>query len=115
MRKVGIILGIFLSVFILGCKEEVEENPKLMVVNKNTNYSIVSVRLVGYTFSNIDIAKNGGTKTFELNNGIAGGYNDVNVTVIYGLSQSATWNASNTYNFADGKTTAVTLNGNKLQ
>ena len=80
-----------------------------------TEAHICKVGLVGYSFDYLDILYNE-SKTFELSNGISGGYDDVNVNVSFNLVRPNI--ATNSYsknvrcNFEKGKTTTITLMSN---
>ena len=117
-RKLISILYIllFLVIFLSSCAQQSKqpEYPKLKVVNNNPTYSVLQVKLVGYEFNDLNIEK-GTSKTFELNNGISGGYENVNVTVVYGLPQMAQWRVSKICNFSDGQTTTVTVGNGILE
>ncbi len=84
--------------------------PSLKVVNQFVGRSIKSVSLVGYNFNSLLITA-GNSQLFALDGGMPGGYEDINVTVLYG-SAFANWNASNTFDFNDGETTTITLHDN---
>lgn len=119
MKKIwciSILILLMLSLLFLGCTQQSNktEYPKLKVVNNNPTYSVLQVKLVGYEFNDLNIEK-GTSKTFELNNGISGGYENVNVTVIYGLPQMAQWRVSKNCNFFDGQTTTVTVGNGVLE
>ena len=98
-----IILGI--TVVIISCDPELMY-PSLKVVNQHSR-TIYSVRLVGYEFNNLLITTDS-SQNFILENGMPGGYKDINIIVIYG-SGSATWSISKKVNFENGKTTTITL------
>jgi len=84
--------------------------PKLMIFNNTNenNTDINSVDLVGYKFSPISINKNE-SKTFELNNGINGGYYNVRV-IVSGKVGASLFYRDVKVNFKDGETTTIELN-----
>ena len=67
-----------LSLLFISCSED-GLNSTLTIVNDRVDESITRVSLVGYDFDNINI-RYGKEKTFNLKDGINGGYDDVNVT-----------------------------------
>ena len=111
------IFAIFSLIFtVIACKDDngitnnennnngLEQNyPILKVVNKHSNASISYVRLVGYDFNNLNISPNE-SQSFSLTQGMPGGFNNINVSIgMYGGSIKV--------NFANGKTTTLTLIG----
>ena len=122
-RKLILSSLLFAILLTTGCSKECDcpepneeanseiKFPQLKIVNdlQEDWRSIKSVSLVGYTFGNLDIQYNGGSKTFDLKDGIAGGYNDVNVNVGY-LRYAHTPNTLGIkVNFRDGQTTTIRL------
>lgn len=113
----GLILTII--VFLIGnaChkdEESIEEYPSLRVVNQleDSWRSIVSVSLVGYEFDNLNIEFDGDEQTFVLNEGMPGGYDDINVTVRYVRYPNIPVEpASIKVDFVRGETTTITLTG----
>ena len=103
----------FCMIFIFtACKKETY--PSLEVVNRNGTYTITSARLVGYEFNNLRINV-GESQKFILENGMPGGYSDINITVSYGIPGMVSWSSSTKVNFDKGKTTIVTLIGSRLE
>jgi hypothetical protein len=85
-----------------------EKNTSLKVVNQSSG-TITSVSLVGYEFKTLSIAR-GESQTFSLDNGIAAGYDNINVSVICSYPYHFR-TISNTFNFNKGGTTTITLSG----
>ena len=88
-----------------------EQYPFLRLVNENTNDAIVtSVRLLGYEFENLNIDV-GESQMFTLENGMPGGYDDINVIVGWKRSawQSGSVNAA--FDFGNGDITTITFEG----
>ena len=103
----------FCMIFIFtACKKETY--PSLEVVNQNETYTITSARLVGYEFNNLQINV-GESQKFILENGMPGGYSDINITVSYGIPGVFSRSSSAKVNFDKGKTTIVTLRGIRLE
>ena len=80
----------------------------MTITNNKDGESITRVALVGYDFDNLNI-RYGQSKTFRFNEGIQGGYNNVNVNfetdcfgVGYGISYSVV--------FLEGGNTTIKLN-----
>lgn len=87
-----------------------EEYPSLKVVNQNNDSRIITaVKLVGYEFENLSIPI-GDSQIFTLDDGMPGGYEDLNITVSHKYSA---WSGSESIkvNFNDGETTTITLKG----
>lgn len=114
-------LFIFIIVFaISGCstdgiqepsEESKEEYPTLKVANEVTdNRYITSVTLVGYEFKSLNITS-GDSQSFDLDNGMPGGYENINVNVSYRTSTRPNNSKSTTVNFNDGEITTITLKG----
>jgi hypothetical protein len=110
------ILGIVLT--FTACSNDddiagVEEHPSLKVENDlNDSWrSITRVSLVGYTFSNLNIEPYGGFQTFTLDEGMSGGYEDINITVRYIRNSGISGYASIKVNFSKGETTTIVLTG----
>jgi hypothetical protein len=78
-------------------------------VNQYSGVSITSVKLVGYDFASL-LIPSGGSQTFTLDGGMPGGYTGINIIVGYGYG-AANWSISDKFNFSDGQTTTITLNG----
>jgi len=104
-----LILSMF---FLLSCSEDDNlccSQPTTMTISNNkVDESIIRVALVGYDFNNLNILY-GQSKTFVFDEGIQGGYTNVNVNfetncygVGYGISKSVT--------FLEGGNTTITLN-----
>jgi len=83
--------------------------PNLLISNKTNedNIYITSVQLVGYTFEPISIGKQE-SKSFQLNDGINGGNENVRVVVRYNQGSIIIWRDVKV-NFEDGKTTRIFL------
>ena len=115
MKKLFLLF--FVAILFVGCAREsenisnVSDNsyPKLKVVNKiNTTSYITKVSLVGYEFSPLEIRYNE-SQTFILKDGMVGGYDDIVISVLYGTVTTTTSSCRIRKDFADGKTTTVTL------
>lgn len=104
-------------VMIVGCKKESKDNqgqldgpPSLLIKNESTDHwPIKAVEMVGYTFNLLEIDK-GESQTFTLDNGMPGGYSDINLIVRYGPT-GAIWYASKKVDFSDGQVTTVSMKG----
>jgi len=94
-------------------EDEPEEYPFLKVVNQlNDSWrSITGVSLIGYEFNNLNIEPYGDSQTFVLDEGLSGGYEDINVTVRYIRYSGVGASASIKVNFNKGETTTITLTG----
>jgi len=109
-----IFIGIALTFF--ACSKDNEKNdsekyPSLKVINTVTdNRFISSVKIVGYEFNNLNITS-GNSQTFILQNGMPGGYENVNVIVSYKTSNIPSNSKNKTVNFTNGQTTMITLQG----
>ena len=102
----------FCMIFIFtACKKE--NHPSLEVVNQYGTYTITSACLVGYEFNNLQINA-GESQKFILENGMPGGYSDINVTVSYRTSAVSSRSSSTKVNFSKGGTTKVTLVRDRL-
>jgi len=118
-----LVIFAFLGIFIVftscnNCDNDedivgVEEHPSLKVENDLKDYwrSITSISLVGYTFNNLNIEPYGGSQTFTLDEGMSGGYEDINITVRYIRYSGVSGSASIKVNFSKGETTTIMLTG----
>ena len=100
-------LLILLSFFLISCSED-EFNTTMTVSNNKVGESITRVALVGYDFDNLNI-QYGHSKTFTFNEGIQGGYNNVNVnfeTDCFGVGYGISYNVV----FLEDANTTITLN-----
>ncbi len=113
----GTIFAIFgMLLAFTACNKEnddndLEEYPFLKVVNQtndSNSRSITSVELVGYEFANLNI-KEGSSQTFDLDSGMPGGYEDVNINVRLSGPQIVLKNIQ--VNFNKGETTTITMKG----
>ena len=91
----------------------IEEYPSLKVENQlNDSWRpITRVSLVGYEFNNLNIEPYGDSQTFVLDEGMSGGYEDINVTVRYIRYSGVGSSASIKVDFNKGDTTTITLTG----
>lgn len=121
MRKY--LFLILIALFFVGCKANTDLSetntestrdsgtksyPKLKVENKKTNNEcIFSIELPNYKIEPLEI-RNGESMTFELSEGLWC-YENVTVSLRYGLYRSNQNFAYVRKNFADGQTTTVTL------
>lgn len=89
----------------------VEEYPSLILVNQNTNEEVVtSVRLLGYEFDNLSI-EIGESQTFILDNGMPGGFDDINVITSWSRSVWQSGSVNEEFDFNDGDVTTITFKG----
>ena len=66
-----------------GCRDENNQISTLKVVNSVTDDAFITeVKLIGYDFSNLNITK-GTSQSFSLEQGMSGGYENINVQVFY--------------------------------
>jgi len=105
--RIDILVIIVSFLILLTSCELFEDYPKLKVVNQYADKYISAVSLIGYQFDNLHI-DSGHSQTFALDNGMPGGYNDINILVTY-RAPFASWNISNSFDFYDGETTTITL------
>jgi len=81
-----------------------------MVVNQNTDsYPITAVRLVNYEFNSLEIDV-GDSQTFTLDDGMPGGYSDINIIVSYRRAGNQ-YSMNIEKDFTDGETTTVRMKG----
>ena len=120
-KKLALIINITIVICIVSifscCDSSsdslIEQYPSLRVANQYEGRSIKSVTLVGYEFNNLNIVA-GDSQLFALDSGMPGGYQNINITVIYG-SGPARWSTSNSFNFTEGSTTNITLRGSSAE
>ena len=114
MKKILVlILACLLFASCKGNQDNSSSYPKLKVENacsgSSDGFAITAVELVNYSFTPLDI-KVGESRTFTLDKGMPGGYDDVLVVVHYGPS-----GAIRIYqirkDFKDGDTTVVKIVG----
>ena len=105
---------LILSLLFISCtdtEEEIiqEEAPvtSLTISNQNDIISIREVTLVGYEFKDIEIDF-GQARTFTLDDGINGGYDNVNINVRY-YCGARYWNGSVSKNFTEEENTTITV------
>ena len=90
---------------------DVEEYPSLKIMNQvSDSRYISSVRLVGYEFNNLNITS-GNSQTFALDKGMAGGYENINITVSYRTPYVPSNSISTSINFNKGEITTIMLKG----
>jgi hypothetical protein len=115
--KLGTIFVIFsMLLAVAGCNKndddsDEEEYPFLMVVNQtndSNSRAITSLELVGYEFNNLNITE-GNSQTFNLDSGMPGGYEDVNINVRLSGPQIVLRNIE--VDFNKGETTTITMKG----
>lgn len=88
-----------------------EQYPSLKIVNTVSDGRFISsVNIVGYEFNNLNITS-GNSQTFTLENGMPGGYENINVTVSFQTSTIPAGSLSKTVNFKKEETTTITLKG----
>lgn len=103
------ILGLFFFVTSCSSDDDALWHPVLEVVNQTNDVSsralINAVTIVGYDFNSLSLAK-GDSQTFLLDNGMPGGYEDININVLLsGVNKRIK------VNFKNGETTKVTMKG----
>jgi len=100
---------LILSMFLFACSSSEDELTTTMTISNNKiDESITRVALVGYDFNNLNI-QYGQSKKFVFNEGIQGGYTNVNVnfeTDCYGTGYGISYNVV----FLEGANTTITLN-----
>lgn len=120
-QSIFVILGLFIA--FTACKSSVNSNedpeeeiseesqiPYLKVVNQNTDsYPITGVRLINYEFNNLEIGVSEAQK-FTLDDGMPGGYSDINIIVNYRRAGSS-FSLNIKKDFIDGDTTTVRMKG----
>ncbi|MBR4791959.1 MAG: hypothetical protein IK024_13805 [Treponema sp.] len=87
--------------------------PKLQIVNKG-QITILKVVLEGYEFSDLNVKQNQSI-ILDLDNGMPGGYKDVQVSIRYRpykVTNSAIPPILTKLDFADGTITTLTINSN---
>ena len=113
------ILFFILSFSIISCSNnsdinktnETDNFPKLQIIN-NAQITVLKVVLDGYEFSDLNL-KQTQSIILDLNNGMPGGYKDVQVSVRYRpyrVTNSAIPPILTKLDFADGKITTLTIN-----
>jgi len=110
------IVGIVIAFTACSTDDDIvveEKYPSIKVENDlNDSWrSITRVSLVGYTFGNLNIEPYGGSQTFTLDEGMSGGYEDINVTVKYIRYRGVVGYASIKVDFNKGETTTIMLTG----
>ncbi len=104
------IIYLALIILIIGCDSD-EDHPSLKVVNQtndSNSKSITSVRLVDYEFTNLSIDE-GNSQTFNLDSGMSGGYENINIIVRLSGPQTIYENIG--VNFDNEETTTITMKG----
>lgn len=119
MKRVIFLLVICTALFSCG-KDETEliqeesqaESVSLKVENDLAYYYfITSVKLVGYNFENLNI-ESGKSQTFQLDKGMPGGFEDINVIVTYKSTPGhAGWTARASIDFSENGVTVLRLSG----
>jgi len=101
-----------LTLFISACGTSSDsEVSSLRVVNLSDNgLPILKVSLVNYEFEPLEIA-GGESQTFTLDDGMQGGFSNVNVTFTVNISLWHTLTYSTKKDFRDGDMTIITLKG----
>lgn len=113
MKK--IVLFCLISLMFMGCQDDPQEvielHPSLMVQNDLDGdfRNVIQVNLVGYEFGSLDIRPMGGSQTFVLDQGMAGGYDQINVDVKFQEYQTVRTTRSIKVDFVDGQTTRIRL------
>ncbi len=115
------ILFFILSFSVISCSnnsdinktKETDNFPKLQIIN-NAQITILNVVLEGYEFSDLNL-KQTQSIILDLNNGMPGGYKDVQVSVRYRpyrVTNSAIPPILTKLDFADGEITTLTIKSN---
>ena len=114
MKKILVL--VFACLLFASCKDNQNNSPtypKLQVKNAcngtSDGFAITAVELVNYSFTPLDI-KVGESRTFTLDKGMPGGYDDVLVVVHYGPS-GAIRKYQIRKDFNDGEITVVKIVG----
>ena len=102
MKKALLILVAILC--FVSCSPE-DDFPSLRVVNESEK-EVIYVSLVGYEFENLGIST---SQTFNLDSGMQGGYDNINIKVRLSGPQIVIRNIK--VNFNDGETTTITVKG----
>jgi hypothetical protein len=88
-----------------------ESYPFLRIVNDNTNEAtLTSVRMLNYEFDNLNI-EIGESQMFTLEEGMPGGYENINVRVAWSRSTWQNGSENAEFNFGDGDITTVAFKG----
>ena len=104
----------FLALLIVACSDDDEGGnnyPSLRVVNQTTDSNdrnIVSVKLLNYEFTQLNITPNN-EQIFILDNGMPGGYENINIEVRLSGPQLIIRNIDVTFN--DGEVTTIIYTG----
>ena len=98
---------LFLFAFILFSCSSDEEHASFTVVNQKDIITITEISLVGYKFETLSIGL-GESKTFVLDKGLNGGYDNVNVSFSWTCGGRG-WSGNTTINFLDGQTNRIAL------
>ena len=105
---------IILSLLFISCEDgddklccQPESPTTLTINNQNDIISVRKVSLVGYEFEDIEIDF-GEMRSFTLDDGLNGGYNNVNINVRY-YCGARHWSESISKNFTQGENTTVTI------
>ena len=105
-----IIVGMFTAFTACGTSAD-SALSSLKVVNQSDNgLPILKVSLVNYEFEPLEIA-GGESQTFTLDDGMQGGFSNVNVTFTVNISLWHTLTYSTKKDFRDGDMTIITLKG----
>ena len=105
---------LILSMFFFACSGSEDKLTTTMTIVNNRapiqqyNQSITRVSLVGYDFDNLNIVYGVQSKTFELEDGINGGYDDVNVNFEVNCAGTG-YVFSESVVFLEGGNTTITL------
>tara|TARA_B100000767_G_scaffold108000_1_gene103490 strand:- start:603 stop:983 length:381 start_codon:yes stop_codon:yes gene_type:complete len=89
-----------------------EIKPSLIVVNKDSEYPVIEIKLEGYEFKGFKIAK-GSSRTFQLSDGISDLVNvNINIKIDCSADGSSDLIKSKIVDFSDGNPT-ITIKDNK--
>jgi len=106
-----IILSVITLLISCNNDDDNADYPLLKVINETSiAHPRYKVSLVGYEFESLAIEPNGDSQTFKLEHGMPSGYENIEVIVQYS-SRGTIWRKSKKVNFANGRTSTITLKG----
>ena len=111
MKKLLVVLVLGMTMFSCSSDDDGNSYPSLRVVNQTTDSNdrnIVSVKLLNYEFTQLNITPNN-EQIFILDNGMPGGYENINIEVRLSGPQLIIRNIDVTFN--DGEVTTIIYTG----
>ena len=111
MKKLLVVLVLGMTMFSCSSDDDGNSYPSLRVVNQTTDSNdrnIVSVKLLNYEFTQLNITPNN-EQIFILDNGMPGGYENINIEVRLSGPQLVIRNIDVTFN--DGEVTTIIYTG----